>query len=215
MPVTRMTELVGATPTTKPPGAKRPKKAKRKGGGGETDLSRFQRNMLAAFPPGSRNAERLGRLWREVYRAGVAVRIRWAKEKGSVSNKAEVARLDEEWRRWQVRMDNYGLILKMRPEHQGNLDMGVVRGFLLSYPGAGHIADSLFPLTFARQADILVEHEHERLRLLVLDLKREWQVIKDEGHKLVEHITPLAVAVAATVTGGLILYAMTGRRLRR
>lgn len=183
----------------------------------ETKLSEFQREMLAAFPPGTRTRQRLYRWWRRIDGTGRKLAERWAVERAKVSNPDEVSRMDRELLAFQTRMGRYGNILSDETQGAGVIGAKVVRGLILS-PGPGtHIADSLFPISFGARMELLKDHESERLRLLLGDMAAEARKMladaEDAAKQLGARLDPVVVAVVGTVLGGLVLhYAFTGRK---
>ncbi len=183
---------------------------------GGTELSRFQRLMHRGYPVGTRTRERLLVLQEEIWDAGKVAGTRWYLKKEGIANKDQVAALDREFSDWAKRMRVYRAILRNPSASREQLDRNVVRGLLFS-PGKGtHIADALFPISFARRVEILITHERERLLLFFRDMAHEARVMleaaKEGGIFVGENIRPILLGATATIVGGLILHAMVTRR---
>jgi len=130
--------------------------------------------------------------------------------------------LERDYSRFEERMKTYKRVLDLRPIEQRNLELGVVRGFLTS--GPTHIADFLFPITFANQSDAVLENMIEAIKEFFVDTPKKVHAsilksIEDAGDFIedvknpegLQKALPWIAAVAGSVTAGIIVARLTQR----
>ncbi len=126
--------------------------------------------------------------------------------------------LDRQWNNFSIRMRNYKKVLELQPSVAA-LQFTVVRGFLLSPKGAGHIADYLVPMSLVNQSDAVLENMLQANREFFLQTPKDIAAaivkgVEEAGDVMKKHeLIKWGGAVLGTVIGGLIVVRLSrGRR---